>query len=429
MKDIKLFAGQIVLQLRKREIFSHAIKLVAIIAGFSIGLCDKSIAQTIEMPLIDSSSYQFNRKEYKPAIIRLSISSQKGSQELSLDTILIPNEGEPIGVRTQLNRARFGELVNLQFKEISGALPLKPGQSNSSSRELYKIIFGNIEKQLKERKITTLLISLDPELQRIPFAALHTGTNWFSIEYSHSITPSISLMPEGSNNDKKEVEYLLAGSSQFQELSPLPYVEQEINQISEVTNGKSLINSNFTKEALIDEAYSKEVQMIHMATHGEFIPGRPEESKLYLSQGSISMSQLREMRLNRKDWPLELLSLSACRTALGDNDRELGLSGLALLAGAQSAIGTLWYVDDIASSIFFIRFYYWLEQGLPKAEAVQQVQREFISNMFRVKGNNIYSPQGDIMIENIKSWQLIQVKRGLSHPYYWSAPVLIGKPW
>ena len=372
---------------------------------------------------------RFDRSNYKPAILRLSLNTSPNSQNIELDTILIPPTGDPKGVRTIVNKKKFNALIELLYQQTSEAQSLNVEQQDSASRQLYDILIANIEKELQEGNITTLLISLDPELQRIPFAALHNGKQWLGMRYAFSITPSVSLMPRGAYQYPSKRNYLLAGSSNFKEMSSLPYVTQEIEQLKMITNGETLINDKFTKKSLITKGNSRDMQRIHLATHGEFIPGEPINSKLYLTEGSISMQELRELGLSSKDSPLELLTLSACRTALGDNRNELGLSGLALMAGAQSAIGNLWYVDDIASSIFFIRFYYWLEKGLPKAEALQQAQREFVTNQYQLQGKDLLSPEGTVMIKNLSIGHRIQIKEGLSNPYFWAAPVLIGKPW
>ena len=71
----------------------------------------------------------------------------------------------------------------------------------------------------------------------------------------------------------------------------------------------------------------------------------------------MSMEQLAQLRSKRLETPLDLIVLSACRTLLGDPDSELGFAGLALQAGARSAVGTLWYVDDVVTSAFFVQFY------------------------------------------------------------------------
>ena len=61
--------------------------------------------------------------------------------------------------------------------------------------------------------------------------------------------------------------------------------------------------------------------------------------------------------LRFRDEPIELLTLSACQTAAGDERAALGLAGVAVRAGARSALATLWYINDQASSELVAAFY------------------------------------------------------------------------
>ncbi len=371
----------------------------------------------------------FDRSTYNPAILRISLTNSKNKEITTLDKILISATGKPIGSRTNVNRSMLTSLIDSLYINTSEKLPLNTSDEKSSSRLLYKLLIQDIEKEIKKRKITTLLISIDPELHKVPFSALHNGDQWLGDMYAYSITPSLSLMPEGRYKYPKNRQYLLAGASIFKGMSPLIFVKQELNEISKISGGEKIIDLEFTELELKKRLDAQSIHRLHVATHAEFIPGKPSESKIHLTNGSISMDSLRNLRLNHKDLPLELLSLSACRTGIGDASNELGLAGLALLAGAQSAIGTLWYIDDIAASIFFVRFYYWLEKGLPKAEAVQKVRREFIMDSYTLHANNLLSPEGQVIIRNVPTDYQIHIREGMSHPYFWSAPVLIGKPW
>jgi CHAT domain-containing protein len=82
-----------------------------------------------------------------------------------------------------------------------------------------------------------------------------------------------------------------------------------------------------------------------------------------------------------RDQPVELLTLSACQTAVGDDKAALGLGGVAVKAGARSALATLWYINDQASSILITDFYEDLKKpGISKARALQQAQLELLED-------------------------------------------------
>ena len=127
--------------------------------------------------------------------------------------------------------------------------------------------------------------------------------------------------------------------------------------------------------------------------------------------------------------PLELLALSACRTALGDRDSELGFAGLALQAGARSAIGTLWYVDDVATSAFFVQLYRYLDEGLPKAEALQATRRAMASGLIRLNGDQMLGMGDRPLLSGLTTNQQRRVASGLEHPFYWAGITLMGTPW
>ena len=120
---------------------------------------------------------------------------------------------------------------------------------------------------------------------------------------------------------------------------------------------------------------------------------------------------------------------SACRTALGDADAELGFSGLALQAGARSAIGTLWYVDDVVTSAYFVQMYRFLEQGIPKAEAMQMTRQAFIQNLIKLSGDELLGVGGLPLLKELTSSQQRRVSNGVSNPFFWAGIELMGAPW
>ncbi len=376
---------------------------------------------------VDASA---NTRPYQPAVLRISYTNIEGRPTSFIDQTLIPAKGMPVGKRTEVNDKAFKTELRQFYSQLSSMAPISVANALDPARKMYDLLIRPLKQELEQREITTLLISMDLELQSIPIAALHNGDQWFGQEFAFSVTPSMSLMPRiesaGANSNDRN---LLAGSSQFKQLAPLPLVEKEINKIASFTNATVALNKNFSQERLLEEAESEDTNIIHLATHAEFIPGRPGQSKIYMEEGSFTMDDLRQLRLSRQEKPLNLFTLSACRTAMGDSNSEHGLAGLALLAGSQSAIGTLWYVDDIATSIFFIRFYKWLNEGNTKSEAIRLSRSELINGVLKVENGNVVDENGEIVLDELSSRQTIKLKQGLSHPYFWAAPVLLGKPW
>ena len=368
--------------------------------------------------------------DYKPAVLKLIYTINPTQSDSSfLDTILIPSTGEPAAQRIQIDPKQFTRLLSQFYSQVASLRTIKTSDESAPARRLHEILIGPLDKEIRKRNITTLLISANTGLQAVPFAALHDGEEWFGTRYSFSLTPSLSLMKQHQAGLKASQKALLAGSSTFQGLAPLPMVPQEIEQISKVRAGNIYLNENFTRQLFDSLSDNSDVDLVHLSTHAEFLPGGPEKSKIYLGQGSLSVKEFAGIRLSREDNPFELFTLSACRTALGDRDSELGLAGLALQAGAKTAIGSLWYVDDLATTVYFIRFYRLLDQGLPKGEAMRQVRDELANNQIEIRNHSLYDRDGEILIKDLTPSQKRKLNSRLDHPFFWAAPIMLGLPW
>jgi CHAT domain-containing protein len=131
-----------------------------------------------------------------------------------------------------------------------------------------------------------------------------------------------------------------------------------------------------------DKLQSSPWSIVHIATHGEF-GSTSEQSYLRAWDGRLSIDRLQESigLFRYREHPLELLVLSACDTATGDARSALGLSGVAIKAGALSAIGTLWRVNDRATSLLIQHFYDALsEDDTSRAEALRKAQVSLMSD-------------------------------------------------
>ena len=377
----------------------------------------------------------FQRKTFQPAIVHIRFSEERPSSiaqakgnDAFLDITLIPLEGPVEGRRVEISKKRFSEQLRELYSNLSRQDPVDHTNSKSAARQLFNQLIGPIANQLKAKGATTLLISADRGLQAIPFAALHDGSQYFGERFGFSITPSLALTNLGTSG-AGEKTMLVAGASQFEGLAPLPLVPQEIQDIGNKKNASVYLNREFTPEVLLEKAADPRYSRIHIATHAEFLPGGPSASYLFSGLGPIPLSAFNRLRLNRKGAPLDLISFSACRTALGDPNSELGFAGLAVQAGARSAAGTLWYVDDVASSAYFQQMYRYLDQGVPKAEALQLTRQAFIRGLVYLEGNRVLGPNGSMLLQNLSKEQQRRVQDGLQHPYFWASVELIGSPW
>ena len=394
--------------------------------GLDPGLGLLASAATNNQALLNPA---FNRAAYNPAVLHLRYSNAAaGGFDGQLDLVLITATGEPKGIRVPLRQADFRDSLQKLYGALSRQENLSVNDANGPSRSLYRQIFASLEPILQEQKITTLLLSADQGLQAIPYAALHNGKQFLGEQYGLSLTPSLNLTnlqaPLGRGGD-----LLALGASSFDGLAPLPLVPEELRAVSIGQKSEIFLNQAFTPSALLISAADPRFRRVHVATHAEFLPGGPSQSRIYTGTGAVALKEFASLRLRRADASLDLISLSACRTAIGDPDSELGFAGLALQAGARSAIGSLWYVDDVATSAFFVQTYRHLEAGVPKAEALQLTRQAFSRGLIRLEADRVVGASGEVLLAGLDASQRRIAASGLTHPYFWGGIQLMGSPW
>ena len=394
--------------------------------GIDPGLGLLASATTNNQALLNPS---FNRAVYNPAVLHLRYSNAAvGGFDAQLDLVLITATGEPKGIRVPLRQADFRDALQKLYGALSRQENLAVNDANGPSRSLYRQIFASLEPMLQEQKITTLLLSADQGLQAIPYAALHNGKQFLGEQYGLSLTPSLNLTnlqaPLGRGGD-----LLALGASRFDGLAPLPLVPEELRAVSVGQKSEILLDQAFTPSSLLISAAEPRFRRVHVATHAEFLPGGPSQSRIYTGTGAIALKEFAGLRSRRADASLDLISLSACRTAIGDADSELGFAGLALQAGARSAIGSLWYVDDVATSAFFVQTYRYLEAGVPKAEALQLTRQAFSRGLIRLEADRVVGASGEVLLAGLDASQRRIAASGLTHPYFWGGIQLLGSPW
>lgn len=251
------------------------------------------------------------------------------------------------------------------------------------SQQLYDWLIRPVEPELNARKIDTLVFAPDGVLRLIPFSTLHDGKCFLVEKYAIGTIPAISLTDIRPVAEKENLSILLGGLSEARQgFSPLPGVSPELQDIKKIMDGRVLIqNKDYTVENLTREFKAGEYSLVHIATHGVF-GGTPDESFLLTYDSKMNMNLLeRLIGISKyRTKKVELLTLSACQTALGNERAAMGLAGVAVKAGVKSAIATLWFVDDEATSLATREFYREFKKpGISKAKAMQNVQKKLIS--------------------------------------------------
>lgn len=274
---------------------------------------------------------------------------------------------------------------------------------------LYAAIIRPFGEAFARHGVETLVIVPDGKLRGVPFAALHDGRKHLIERYSLAIVPDLLLMDDDAEEfgNGRGLHPLLAGLSLgVQGFEPLPGVATEIDNVS-ASIGKPvsdvLMNEDFSK-ATFSARFGDDFDLIHIATHANF-SGELDETFVLTYEDKLFPGDLEKSvrRLAFRKRPLELLVLSACETAVGDDRAALGLAGIAVKSGAHSAVASLWAVDDAATNALITSFYGNLFQEDPgdgvsasKAECLRQAQ---------------------LKVMRTPAW---------SHPQYWAAFTVIG---
>jgi CHAT domain-containing protein len=245
------------------------------------------------------------------------------------------------------------------------------------ARQLYDQIIRPMEPVLTAQHIDTLVIVPDYTLRTVPFAALHDGTGFLVDRYATAVAPSLYLTDPRPLNTSLGTALVIGISKSVQGYVPLPNVKREVAAVHDIEGGQELLDDSFTRARFEAELKRVPYNVVHIASHGQF-GSDPSQTFVLAFDGQLTMDDLEaDIKFGeRRDNPLELLILSACETASGDDRAALGLAGVALKAGARSALATLWYINDQASGDLVVAFYRGLQSGhLSRAHALQQAQR------------------------------------------------------
>ncbi|MGL5063236.1 MAG: CHAT domain-containing protein [Microcoleus sp.] len=363
-----------------------------------------------------------DRSDSSSSMLRVEQSILAGEE---LEVMLVTPEGEPIRVRVpQTNRAQVMAAVQKFRDELTNPVKRNTKSYLPLAQQFYKWMVKPIDAQLQARGIQNISFILDSGLRSIPMAALHDGKGFLVERYSIGSMPSLSLTDTSIVN-LKNTQVLAMGASEFKDLSPLPAVEVEVPTIApQEWPGKSFLNEQFTLANLKSQRQQQPFGMIHLATHAEFRSGNPSQSYIQLWDTKLRLDQLREMKWHSPQ--VEMLVLSACRTAVGDRDAELGFGGLAVQAGVKSALATLWYISDEGSLGLMAEFYAQLRSGPIKTEALRQAQLAMLRREVRIEGGMLHTSSRSLPLPPELANQGTQ---NFSHPYYWSGFRMIGNPW
>lgn len=312
--------------------------------------------------------------------------------------VIVSRPGMPLRQYTaRVSGSKVEKTLRDMRKSLNPVFP-KPARL-AISKQIYDWSIRAAEANGDLEGAETLVFVLDGFWRNIPMSALYDGQQYLIQKYNVALSVGLQLL-EPRAIEPESLRVMTGGVTEARQgFSPLPGVEYEINQIAATLPSSVLLNREFTRTTLQAKLQSRSFPVVHLATHGQF-SSNAEETFLLAWDGRINVKDLDNLLQGRKrgnQQPIELLVLSACQTASGDDRAVLGLAGLALRAGARSTIATLWAVRDESTALLMTEFYKYLNQpGNAKADALRQAQLALLD-----------TPE-------------------YNHPFYWAPVVLVG---
>ncbi|MEH2439632.1 CHAT domain-containing protein [Nostoc sp.] len=285
----------------------------------------------------------------------------------------------------------------------------------TTAAQLYDWIIRPFAEDIKPEKIKTLVFIQDGFLRSVPMAALYDNQEHkYLVEtYAIATTPSLRLStPKAS--DRSTQKALILGLTEtatidgkiFDALSAVP---DEISAIKGIfPSHTDLIDENFFPESFQKTLDKSTYPIVHIASHAQF-GIIPEDTFIVTGKNQkLTIGQLENSlrNLNSKSDSVELLTLTACETAFGDDRATLGLAGVALQVGVKSAIASLWSVTDESTSELVKAFYTnYRNAGMSIAEALQKAQIRMI---------------------HAKKLSPSEINPSYDNPAYWAPMIAIG---
>ncbi len=379
-------------------------------------------------------------------------------EQMSGDLQLLLHEAEPgtVAVYTVVAPERLIVILVLPEVRIARDYPIKPEvlrekvfrlwralSTNSAdvlpaAQDVYKIVIGPIEKDLESAHAKTLMWSLDDALRYIPIAALHDGRQYVVEKYRNEVFTLSSLSKLRDAPSVKSWQMLAMGvSKSYGGSQPLPTVPSELQSIVRTNAneqgglllGMKLLDEDFT-EAALTSALAQRFPLVHIASHFLFQAGVDDLSYLLLGGKTEAGEHLTLAHIKTAPkigfWNTELLTLSACDTAMSGerNGREIdGLGEIVQRKGARAVIASLWSVSDRSTGELMRRFYetWTTHPGMPKAEALRQAQLALLHD--EVKPDPAVSPG---VAATPARADAVAEPESFAHPFYWAPFILIG---
>lgn len=308
--------------------------------------------------------------------------------------------------------------LNRKVMEFRAAVQNPQSDPRPLARELYQILVAGMADDLRQARAKTLMWSLDGVLRYLPVAALYDGSRYLIEDYGISVMTLASNSRLKDRPDRVWTAAEFGVTKAFGDNPALPAVAGELNGIAAILHGDVKLDDQFTSDTMRQTLLDRH-PVVHIASHFRFQAGDQSRSYLLLGDGShLSLADLKNMP--NLFGGVQLLTLSACNTGVGDGTEVEGFGTLAQRQGAKAVIASLWPVADASTSRLMQAFYRIRESSpsMTKLEALREAQLKFLP------GEEEPAPeaQGDRGVAIARPAGVA----GYAHPYYWAPFFLMG---
>ena len=329
-----------------------------------------------------------------------------------LYTVSVPADRSSIRGRLLLFQGMG--VLQMNPDKLSGSFWAKP------LKGFFEMLIAPVEKAGYLKNIKHLLIVPQGLLHYVPFQALITedeieknqldGYRFLIEDYVISYAPSASVLKFFQKKSDQTFDKVLLLAPQ---VGVLPHTEKEVLEISKIYVEQSDTRiGDLASETLVKKS-SGNYNLLHFATSAVFNKVNPLFSQLNLARSETDDGFLEVHEIFGLDIRADLVTLSACQTALGSGytsslpqgDDLVSLTRAFFYAGCPSVIASLWEINDPSTAAFMQTFYQYLQKH-SKADALAFAQRD--------------------MIHNRVQWEGSDQSQSHAHPYFWAPFVLAG---
>jgi CHAT domain-containing protein len=326
-----------------------------------------------------------------------------------------------------VNRAELANKVSAALAAVRDRDEDAPAKLAGLYDDIIRPVRSDLDAAVdpKSAEAPVLLLDLSGFLRYVPFAALYDGRRYLVEDFAPVLyNPASPTKFTPMRRDR--IKGAGFGVTQpFPGFAALPGTARELDTVFKIIAGKPRLDEDFTEKSLA-KALSTKPQIVHIASHFRFRPGNEANSYLLLGNGDgLTLEQMRaQKRYNFGG--IDLITLSACETALGGGAEGEEIESFGVLAqskGASSVMSTLWQIADDSTAKLMAEFYEGLiNQNLDKARALRRAQLDLIQGA----EPESQLAQASRAMTALEDTEETDSAVPTAHPYYWAAFILMG---